>query len=140
MALIMVPLSVYAYTTLPRSQMAEAAGMGSVIRNLGTSIGISVTATLFTRYTQQGWQQLGGYTNPLNPSVQEYLQHLHLKPDNPLGSAVLAMEVGKQAAMAAISKVFLSIAVMTGLIMPVVFILRAPKRAAGASPVQIAAE
>jgi DHA2 family multidrug resistance protein len=140
MALIMVPLSVYAYTTLPRSQMAEAAGMGSVIRNLGTSIGISLTATLFTRYTQQGWQQLGGYTNPLNPAVQEYLQHLHLKPDNPLGSAVLAMEVGKQAAMAAISKVFLSIAVMTALIMPVVFILRAPKRAAGAPPVQVAAE
>jgi DHA2 family multidrug resistance protein len=140
MALIMVPLSVYAYTTLPRSQMAEAAGMGSVIRNLGTSIGISLTATLFTRYTQQGWQQLGGYTNPLNPAVQEYLQHLHLKPDNPLGSAVLAMEVGKQAAMAAISTVFLSIAVMTALIMPVVFVLRAPKREAGAPPVQIAAE
>jgi len=137
MALIMVPLSVYAYTTLPRFHMAEAAGMSNLIRNLGSSIGISLTATYFARFTQQGWQQLGAYTDPLSPGVRDYLQHLHLTPENPLGSAVLAMEVGKQAAIAAMAKVFLSIAVLTALLMPFVFALRAPNRAASTVPTQV---
>jgi len=138
MALIMVPLSAYAYTTLPRERMAEAAGMGNLLRNLGSSVGISLCATLFARYTQQGWQQLGGYTNPMNPAVHEYLQRLHLTPDNPLSSAVLAQEIGRQAAIAAISKVFLSVAVATAILMPIIFLLRAPKRGErGNSPVVV---
>jgi hypothetical protein len=36
--------------------------------------------------------------------------------------------VGKQAAIAAISKVFLGIAMLTAAMMPIVFILRTPKR------------
>jgi DHA2 family multidrug resistance protein len=134
-ALIMVPLSVYAYTTLPRERMAEAAGMNNLIRNLGSSVGISLAATLFSRYTQQGWQQLGSYTDPLNPSVQGYLQRLHLTPDNPLSSMVLAREVGMQAAIASMSKVYLWIAAAVVVMMPIVFLMRAPKRS-DAPPIQ----
>jgi MFS transporter, DHA2 family, multidrug resistance protein len=140
MALIMVPLSVYAYTTLPRTYMAEAAGMSNVIRNLGSSIGISLTATMFSRYTQQNWQQLGGYINPLSPNVQAYLRNLHLDPNSALGVTVLGMEVGKQAAIAAMSKVFLGIAALTALLMPFVFALRTPKRVPGTAATQVSLE
>jgi DHA2 family multidrug resistance protein len=133
-ALIMVPLSVIAYTSLPRDRMAEAAGMNNLIRNLGSSLGISFAATMFSRYTQQGWQQLGGYANPLNPAVQQYLARLHLTPDNPLGGMILAREVGLQAAISAMSKVYLWIAAALVLMVPVVFLLRASKQPAGAPP------
>jgi DHA2 family multidrug resistance protein len=127
-ALIMVPLNVHAYTTLAPTKMAEAAGMNNLIRNLGSSIGISVSATMFVRYTQQSWQQLGGYVNPYNPAVQEYLARLHLTPDNALAGPILAREVGMQAAMAAMSKVYWLIAVAGLVMVPVVFMLRAPKQ------------
>jgi DHA2 family multidrug resistance protein len=133
-ALIMVPLSVVAYTSLPRDRMAEAAGMNNLIRNLGSSLGISFAATMFSRYTQQGWQQLGAYTNPYNPAVQEYLARLHLTPDNPLGSMLLAREVGMQAAIAAMSKVYLWIAAAIVFLVPIVFLLGSPKPGSGAPP------
>jgi MFS transporter, DHA2 family, multidrug resistance protein len=123
-ALIMVPLSVIAYTSLPRERMAEAAGMNNLVRNLGSSLGISFAATLFTRYTQQGWQQLGAYANPYNPAVQEYLARLHLSPDHPLGGMLLAREIGLQAAIASMSKVYLWIAAALVVMIPVVFILK----------------
>lgn len=126
-ALIMVPLSVFAYTTLGRDRMAEAAGMNNLIRNLGSSMGISFAATLFSRYTQQGWQQLGAYANPYNPAVQEYLARLHLTVNDPLSSMVLAREIGMQAAVASMSKVYLWIAASLVCMVPIVFFMRTAK-------------
>ncbi len=126
-ALILVPLSVIAYTSLPRERMAEAAGMNNLIRNLGSSLGISFAATLFSRYTQQGWQQLGAYATPFNPAVQDYLARLHLTPDNPLGGMILAREIGMQAAVASMSKVYLWIAAAVVVMIPVVFLLKVAK-------------
>lgn len=131
-ALIMVPLSVIAYTSLPRDRMAEAAGMNNLVRNLGSSLGISFAATMFSRYTQQGWQQLGAYANPYNPAVQDYLARLHLTPDNPLGGMLLAREVGLQAAVSSMSKVYLWIAAFIVAVVPIVFLLRAGKPTSGA--------
>jgi DHA2 family multidrug resistance protein len=133
-ALIMVPLSVLAYTTLSRDRMAEAAGMNNLIRNLGSSLGISFAATMFSRYTQQGWQQLSAYANPYNPAVQEYLARMHLTVDNPLGSLLLAREVGMQSAIAAMSKVYLWIVAAIIFMLPIVFMLRASKNGAAAPP------
>ena len=133
-ALIMVPLSVYAYTTLNRERMAEAAGMNNLIRNLGSSLGISFAATLFSRYTQQAWQQLGAYANPFNPAAREFLARMHLSVNDSMGSMLLAREVGQQAAIAAMSKVYYWIAAAVVVMVPVVVLLRAPKQPAGAPP------
>jgi DHA2 family multidrug resistance protein len=133
-ALIMVPLSVLAYTTLSRDRMAEAAGMNNLIRNLGSSLGISFAATMFSRYTQQGWQQLSAYANPYNPAAQEYLARMHLTVDNPLGSMLLAREVGMQAAIAAMSKVYLWIVAAIIFMLPIVFMLRASKQGSSEPP------
>ena len=127
-ALIMVPLAVYAYATLPRQYIADATGMNNLMRNLGSSIGISIAATMFARYAQQGWQQLGGYINPFNPAVQDYLSRLHLTVNNPLAGEVMAMEVGRQAAIAAMSKVYFLIAMAGVTMAPMVLLLRAPKQ------------
>ncbi len=126
-ALIMVPLNVHAYSTLTPAKMPEAAGMNTLIRNLGSSIGISVAATMFVRYTQQSWQQLGGYVNPFNPAVQEYLSRLNLTPESPMAAPLLAREVAIQASMAAMSKVYWLIALVGVILIPVVFMLRTPK-------------
>lgn len=139
-ALIMVPLSVHAYTTLPPQKMAEAAGMNNLIRNLGSSIGISLAATLFVRFTQQGWQQLGGYVNPYNPAVRDYLSNLHLTPDDPLAAQLLAKEVGIQAAMASMSKVYWVIAIAGVVMAPLVMMLKTPKMPASAKAPVVAAE
>lgn len=134
-ALMMVPLSVLAYRTLPRERIAEATGMNNLMRNLGSAAGISIAATLFSRYTQQGWQQLGEYTNPLSPTVQQYLARLHLTPDQPLAATILAREVAIQAQIAAFSKVYLWIGAVLVVMTPVAFLLRTSLKKAPPPPV-----
>src|ERR1700727_3093459 len=51
LGLIFVPLSVVTLSTLPPEQRAEGAGIYSLARNIGSSIGISVVNSLLTRNT-----------------------------------------------------------------------------------------
>src|SRR5690606_12895363 len=48
---IFVPLSTIAYATLPSSLRAEAAGVFSLVRNLGSSIGLSLVIAVLSRST-----------------------------------------------------------------------------------------
>ena len=74
LGLIFVPLSTIAYATLPRAQMAEAAGMFSLVRTIGAAAGISVVTTLMTREAQVSWNELGAGITPYKPSVIQYLK------------------------------------------------------------------
>lgn len=126
--LSMVPFSVLAYVSLQREHMAEASSMNNLLRSVGSAAGISIASTLFTRYTQQGWQQLGGYVDPLAPAVRQYLSGLHLGPDQPLGVMILAHEVSTQAAITAISRVYLWIAAVLVVLLPMMLWLRSPRQ------------
>ena len=49
---IFVPLTTTTFSTLPVERRTEAAGIYSLVRNIGSSIGISIVTTLVTRNTQ----------------------------------------------------------------------------------------
>ncbi len=101
-SMIFVSLSTIAFTTLAENLRVEAAGLFSLLRTLGASIGISIVVTLFTRHTQIAWNQLGGFIQPYNPALQAYLKPLHLSMNQPLAAAVLARELSLQAQMIAV--------------------------------------
>jgi DHA2 family multidrug resistance protein len=135
MGLIFVPLSTIAYATLDRSRMAEAAGLYSLVRTMGSAVGISIVTTLLTRQGQVLWNQLGSNISSFNPAVRNYLQGLHLAPTNPRAVALLAQQVGEQAQMLAMLDVFQLITWSFIFMLPLVFLLR--KRKPGAAPVQV---
>ncbi|MDX8378677.1 MAG: DHA2 family efflux MFS transporter permease subunit [Gallionella sp.] len=97
MGLIFVPISTIAFTTLPREVAAEAAGIYSLIRALGSSIGISILTTYFSRSTEQSWNLLRGHITPYNESLNSYLAPLHLGAQDPQGIALAAKAVIHQA-------------------------------------------
>jgi MFS transporter, DHA2 family, multidrug resistance protein len=87
LGMIFVPLSTIAYSTLPNHLRTEAAGLFSLVRTIGGSIGISIAMTLFTRQSQVFWHELGGYINPFNPALYHYLAktpHASLKAQESL--------------------------------------------------------
>jgi DHA2 family multidrug resistance protein len=135
MGLIFVPLSTVAYATLERSRMAEAAGLYSLVRTMGSAVGISIVTTLMTRQGQVLWNQLGGNITSFNPAVRHYLQGLHLSPTDPRGIALLAQQIGEQAQMLAMIDVFQLITWSFVFMLPLVFLLR--RRKPGAAPVQV---
>ena len=97
MGLIFVPISTLAFTTLPKETAAEAAGIYSLIRALGSALGISILATYFSRSTEQSWSLLRGVITPYNEAYQAYLEPLHLGVRDPQGIALAAKAVMHQA-------------------------------------------
>lgn len=138
LGMIYVPLSTVAFATLPRADAAEAAGLFSLMRTIGSAIGISIVTTAFTRETQVGWNQIGGSVTPFNPAVNRYLAPLHLQGNSLQGAAVLAAEIGRQASMRAFIDGFMLVTVSFICMLPLVLLLS--RGHAGASAVKVAAE
>ncbi|WEK50546.1 MAG: DHA2 family efflux MFS transporter permease subunit [Candidatus Kaistia colombiensis] len=66
---VFVPLSTIAFATLPAHWRTDAASLFSLVRNLGSSIGVSLVATLLSQNTQIGHQALAGHVTPFNPAL-----------------------------------------------------------------------
>jgi len=132
LGLIFVPLSTIAYTTLPRSRMAEAAGIYSLVRTIGAAAGI--LTTLMTRQAQVNWNELGAHVTKYSQALVDYLKPLHLTPTDPHAIAIIAAQIGQQAQMNAIIDVFKVTAWSFLLLLPLVFLLRRYRAGAGAPP------
>lgn len=127
--MIFVPLSTIAFSTLPQQFAAEAAGLFSLIRTVGSSIGISIVATLVSRHAQAAWNQLGGGITLENPLAWQYLAPLHLTPNAPAGAAVLGQTLRAQSDMLAYHDAFVLIFASFTVMVPVVLAFRAQSRA-----------
>ncbi len=66
---VFIPLQVLAFATLDSSLRTEAAALLSLVRNVGSAIGISVTSFLLSRNTQVMHSDLASYVTPFNRSL-----------------------------------------------------------------------
>jgi Major Facilitator Superfamily. len=105
LGMIYVPLSTLSLATLKPEQMSEAAGLFSLLRTVGSSIGISIVSTLYTRLGQREWNLLGGHINPFNPDLWTYLHAHGLELSSALTGPLLGRELSRQANMLALINV-----------------------------------
>jgi DHA2 family multidrug resistance protein len=139
MGLIFVPISTLAFTTLPKETAAEAAGIYSLIRTVGSALGISVLATYFSRSSQQSWGLLRGEITPYSDALHAYLAPLHLTAQDPQGIALAAKAVLHQAQNIAYIDSFWFATLNFVLMLPLLLLVRTPKKTA-ASTVSVVAE
>lgn len=128
---VFIPLSNISYITLDPRYRAEAASLFSLIRNLGSSIGVSIGFTLFTRNTRIQHAYLTEQVTPYATGI-----NLDLAPDSLIqgSNVVLAMldgEVTRQAMTIAYINDFRLMMWVALALVPLVFILQG----AGAKPV-----
>ena len=122
------PLSTLTFATLPPQLRTEAAGLFSLMRNIGASVGISVVETLLARSIQINHQEMAEHVNPYN-AMLKILPH-----DSPwsihtlLGQAMLDDEINRQASMIAYIGDFKFMMVVTLSVVPLLFLLRNPHR------------
>lgn len=126
--MVMVPLSTIAYSTLEPHLRNDAAGVYSLLRTIGGSIGISITITLFARRSQLFWNGLGGGITLFNHAVSHYLQPLHLLPRSALGIALLSLTLQEQSAMLAYINAFAFNAWAFLMVLPFAVFLRRMKK------------
>jgi MFS transporter, DHA2 family, multidrug resistance protein len=134
---VFVPLSAIAFATLPRSLATEAAGVYSLIRSIGSSIGISIVSVTMTRGAQASWGALRGYVDPYRAEVQQYLDPLHLKAQG-TGLALIAKQAAVQAQMLGLLQAFWLIVASFFVMIPLVMLLK-PARG-GSAPAAAMAE
>lgn len=124
MGMMMVPLSTLALSTLAPAWQAEAAGLFSLVRTLGSSVGIAVVASLVSSHTQIHWNQLGAHVQPFNPALGAWLAPLQATPSDSQAMAMLAGEVARQASMQAVNDAYMLVAWSFLAMLPLLLLLR----------------
>lgn len=124
LGMIFVPLATIAFSTLPDNLRTEAAGLYSLLRTIGGSIGISIAITLYTRHTQFFWNQLSGFIQPYNSSLYHFLSKMHLSPSDPLGVYLITNELTREASMLSFVNVFAVIMWCFLFMIPLVLLVR----------------
>ena len=130
LGLVFVPLSTVAFSTLEPRYAAEAAGIYSVLRTIGSAIGISVVATVMTNHSQIAWNQLGGFLNMNNPALVGYLDRAHMTLQNIRTPSILAGELARQSGMIGILDSYYLVTWSFAAMLPLVLLLKYKKPAA----------
>ncbi len=136
--LLFVPLSVTAFATLTPELRSEGTSVYTLVRNLGSSVGISMMQALNTQQSAVAHADMAAQVQPGNPVFAAGAGPID--PSGPGGSSVLDAlnnEITRQAAMVGLIDVFKLMLVLTILVAPLLLIMRKPKASAGPAEVVV---
>jgi DHA2 family multidrug resistance protein len=137
---IFVPLSTITFSTLAPRYRTEAAGLFSLMRNVGSSIGISVVMALLSRNTQINHAEIASHVTPYGMMMQAPWLPSFWSPATQAGVAALNGEVTRQASAIAYMNDFLLMMWVTLLAAPLLLLLRKPRRITGEAPLAAMAD
>ncbi|WP_163998992.1 DHA2 family efflux MFS transporter permease subunit [Pyxidicoccus caerfyrddinensis] len=135
-SLLFVPLSTVALSKVPRERMADATGLNSLLRQVGGSIGLAIFATLLSRFTVHATAAVSAHVTldrlevaTRMAAMQKGLSGMGMDAVSAqaLGLRMMAGTVARQAAVLAFDKLFVLAALLFVVVLPLVFLLKAPK-------------
>ncbi|MFO1140795.1 MAG: DHA2 family efflux MFS transporter permease subunit [Amaricoccus sp.] len=129
LGLVFVPLTTLAFATLDPKYRADAAALFSLVRNIGSSVGISIVSVELAHNLAQSRTDLVTHLTPYNPNL-DAIGSLGLDPTTAL--AVLNSQVASQAAFVAYIDDFKLMMWVTLAVVPLLAFMRKPRRAAPA--------
>lgn len=134
--LVFVPLTTATMSNISQEKMGNATGVFNLARNIGGSIGIAATQTLFLRFSQAHQSFLVYHTSSYNPAFQnmaENIKHGMMAQGSDAWTAthqsltVIYGMIQRQAAMMAYIDIFWLVAGVILLILPLAFLMK-PKK------------
>ena len=131
LGLVFVPLNTVSFATLPPQLRTEAASMWTLIRNMGSSIGVSIVIAQLTSGTTVMHARISELINPFNAGFQLDPIAL-LDPSTTEGVAMIDRLVTAQATTIAYQNDFLLMTLMGVLCLPLVLAFRGTRRPAAA--------
>lgn len=126
LGLVFVPLSTIAFATLEPRFRADATSLFSLVRNIGSSIGISVVTAALARNVQINHAELGAFIQPYSPTLG-WINPAAITGD-PAALQMMDGLVNIQAAMVSYIDDFYLMMWVTLAAMPLAMILRRPAR------------
>lgn len=139
---VFVPLTGAAVADLAPERLAQGTGLFNLSRQLGGSFGIAVTATLLTRFTEQGRSALLPHLTESESTTRGWIQQATARMLGEGGTlaeaqakahALLEQVLHQQASMVAFEKVFLIMGITFALALPLLLLLRTGRVGGGAA-------
>jgi DHA2 family multidrug resistance protein len=95
---VFIPLQVVAFYTMPGELRTQGTSLLSLVRNVGSAIGISITSAILSHQTQYEHADLTQFITPFTRTLQSGSQASHfLNPNTPAGASLLDSIIGTQA-------------------------------------------
>jgi DHA2 family multidrug resistance protein len=132
LGLVFVPLSAATFATLSPQMRAEGTALYSLVRNIGSSIGIAMVQALLVRNTQIAHASLTTQITSANPALNDPSSVYNM--GSQLGAAMINNEVTRQASMIAYVDDFWLMLILTLCVLPLLLLIRPPSNAAPGEP------
>jgi DHA2 family multidrug resistance protein len=124
-----IPINIITFATLPSTMRTEAAGIYSLMRNLGSAIGISVTGALLASNTQVNHAIIAAVVTPFNRALQSGAVLRFWNPDSITGATMLNQEITRQSQIIAYIDDFKLMFVLAIAVVPLLLLTRPPRAA-----------
>ncbi len=128
MGFVFVPLSAASFATLSPVMRTEGTAIYSLIRNIGSSIGIALVQTLLVRNTQIAHASLVEHVTYANPALPDALLASVSGLINSAALVELNGEITRQASMIAYVDDFWLMLILTLMVIPLLLLIRPPGR------------
>jgi DHA2 family multidrug resistance protein len=135
MGLLFIPLTTLTLSSIPKPQMGNATSIYNLLRNLGGSIGVAFSATMFTRRAQVHQSRLVEHLTTLDEGLRAAVaKGQSLLPsrgvhESAAGNTALGRiyeELVRQATMMGFNDAFYILSVMMACVLPLLLLLRRP--------------
>jgi DHA2 family multidrug resistance protein len=131
---VFVPMSTVGFATLAPQLRTESAALYSLVRNIGSSIGISVVTSMLSRNIQINHAELGEHLTPFSPEVDAAAHAVGMHANTLTFSSILDNIVQAQAAMISYVDDFKLMMWVTLLVLPLILVLRKPPKSTEVKP------
>lgn len=125
LGLVFVPLNSIAFATLDPKYRTDGAALFSLVRNIGSSIGISIVTVLLTRNIQVNHAEIAAGMTPYNETLKALMPTA--AAGDPTALSQLDALITQQAAMISYVDDFKLMMIVTLFAMPLALLLRKPK-------------
>jgi MFS transporter, DHA2 family, multidrug resistance protein len=135
LGMIFPPLSRMTLAGIQKVEMGNATGIFNLLRNIGGSVGIAMSATLLTRLAQYHQVNLVGHINQFNPVLQARFQELQYAAlakgadattAKSAATEIIARIVSREAGLLSYTYIFWVIGLAFLAIVPLLFFLKKP--------------
>jgi MFS transporter, DHA2 family, multidrug resistance protein len=124
---VFIPLQVVAFASLPPASRTDGTALFSLVRNVGSAIGISVTSFLLAQNTQAVHAELTEHVTAFNRLFDQPIVHRLWDLATVTGRAALNQEVTRQASIIAYVDDFKLMLLITLLAIPLLLLMRPPR-------------
>jgi MFS transporter, DHA2 family, multidrug resistance protein len=126
-------LTVVQLSTLPPSLFADGAAFSTLIRNMGSSAGISIVTALLTEHTQQNHAEIATHVTAVNRMFETPAVSHVWNPMSLAGRAALDAMITRQAQIIAYIDDYKLLMIATLAVVPLLLVFR-PARTVAAKP------